>query len=285
MSSSNAEIRNGSVLLNGEELLKMTDKELRKIKGSKMSMVFQDSMTSLNPTMKVGKQIEESIQEHTNLSKSERREKVIDILKKVGIPNPELRAEQYPHEFSGGMRQRVMIAIALACSPELVIADEPTTALDVTIQAQILDLLKDLQNNFDTSIILITHDLGVVAETAKKVIVMYAGMMVEKAPVDQIFKYPGHPYTEGLIKSMPDVSTDKNERLIPIEGSPPDLFSPPKGCPFVGRCEYAMEVCEHHIPPEFEVRQNHFSRCWLHDERAGENHFNMRKEGEETDQQ
>lgn len=285
MSSSNAEIRNGSVLLNGEELLEMTDKELREIKGSKLSMVFQDSMTSLNPTMKIGKQIEESIKEHTNFSKNERRERVIDILKKVGIPNPELRAEQYPHEFSGGMRQRVMIAIALACSPELVIADEPTTALDVTIQAQILDLLKDLQHNFDTSIILITHDLGVVAETAKKVIVMYAGMMVEKAPVDQIFKYPGHPYTEGLIKSMPDVSTNKNERLIPIEGSPPDLFSPPEGCPFISRCEYAMEVCEQHIPPEFEVRANHFSRCWLHDKRAGDNHLKMQKEGEETDKQ
>lgn len=283
MASSSAEIRNGSVLLEGNELLQMTEKELRKVKGSKMSMVFQDSMTSLNPTMKVGNQIEESIKEHTRLSKSERKETVINILKKVGIPNPELRAEQYPHEFSGGMRQRVMIAIAIACNPKLVIADEPTTALDVTIQAQILDLLKDLQANFDTSIILITHDLGVVAETAKKVIVMYAGMMVEKAPIHQIFKHPSHPYTEGLIKSMPDVSTDKNERLIPIEGSPPDLFSPPKGCPFVGRCEYAMEVCEQHIPPEFEVRHNQFSRCWLHDERAGENHFNASKEGEETD--
>ncbi len=284
MQSENAEIRNGNVLLNGTDLLKMTEKELRKVKGSTMTMVFQDSMTSLNPTMKVGKQIEESIKEHTGLSKSERKDKVITILKQVGIPNPELRAEQYPHEFSGGMRQRVMIAIALACNPELLIADEPTTALDVTIQAQILDLLKGLQANYNTSIILITHDLGVVAETAKKVIVMYAGMVVEKAPVDQIFKHPGHPYTEGLINSMPDVSTDKNERLIPIEGSPPDLFSPPTGCPFVSRCKYAMEVCEHHIPPEFEVKYNHFSRCWLHDERAGVNHFNANKEGEETDQ-
>ncbi|WP_251670030.1 MULTISPECIES: ABC transporter ATP-binding protein [unclassified Sporosarcina] len=283
MSASNAEIRDGNVLFDGEDLLQMSDKELRKVKGSKMSMVFQDSMTSLNPTMKIGKQIEESIKEHTNLPKNKRKEQVITILKKVGIPNPELRAEQYPHEFSGGMRQRVMIAIALACNPELVIADEPTTALDVTIQAQILELLKDLQANFDTSIILITHDLGVVAETAEKVIVMYAGMMVEKAPVDQIFKHPSHPYTEGLIKSMPDISTDKNERLIPIDGSPPDLFFPPKGCPFVDRCEYAMEVCEQHIPPEFKVRSNHYSRCWLHDERAGVNHLRASKVGEETD--
>lgn len=283
MASSNGEVRNGSVHFNGKEILKMSDKELRKIKGAKMSMVFQDSMTSLNPTMKVGKQIEESIKEHTNLSKNERKEKVIDSLKKVGIPNPELRADQYPHEFSGGMRQRVMIAIALACNPELIIADEPTTALDVTIQAQILDLLKDIQENFGSSIILITHDLGVVAETAKKVIVMYAGMMVEKAPVDQIFKRPGHPYTEGLIKSMPDISTDKNERLVPIEGTPPDLFSPPKGCPFVKRCTYAMEVCEQHIPPEFEIGKDHFSRCWLHDERSMDNHFRTNKEGEEAD--
>lgn len=283
IASSNGEVKNGSVLLNGKEVLGMSAKELRKIKGSKMSMIFQDSMTSLNPTMKIGNQIEESIKEHTTLSKAERKEKVIDLLKKVGISNPELRAKQYPHEFSGGMRQRVMIAIALACNPELIIADEPTTALDVTIQAQILDLLKDLQANFDTSIILITHDLGVVAETAKKVIVMYAGMMVEKAPVEKIFTHPGHPYTEGLIKSMPDISIEKTERLLPIEGSPPDLFSPPKGCPFVGRCKYAMEVCEQQIPPEFEIGNDHFSRCWLHDERAMANHFRNKKEGEETD--
>lgn len=277
--SSTGQIKNGSIRFNGEELLSMTRKELQKIKGSRMSMVFQDSMTSLNPTMKVGKQIGEGLKLHTNLSKAERKQKVLEILNMVRIPNPKERAEQYPHEFSGGMRQRVMIAIALACSPELLIADEPTTALDVTIQAQVLDLMTDLQKNLETSIILITHDLGVVAETTHKVIVMYAGMMIEKGIAKDIFKQPGHPYTEGLMESIPDIKDTEKKRLVPIEGTPPDLFSPPKGCPFAPRCKYAMQVCEEHMPPSFELGDGHSSKCWLHDERVQETAFPYAKGG------
>ena len=262
-------IKGGSVQFEGQELLGMTKKQMRKIKGSQISMVFQDPMTSLNPTMKIGKQIEESLIIHKNMSKAEAKKQAIEMIKLVGIPNPAQRYEQYPHEFSGGMRQRVMIAIALACSPKLLIADEPTTALDVTIQAQVLELMKSLQQKMDTSIILITHDLGVVAETAQRVIVMYAGMMIEKGTVEEIFSNPKHPYTWGLMKSTPDIQSAERQRLVPIEGSPPDLFSPPKGCPFAPRCEYAMEVCLGHMPPEFKISEGgHTSRCWLNDERV-----------------
>lgn len=262
-------IKGGTIKFRGEDLLKKSKKQMRKIKGSKIGMVFQDPMTSLNPTMRIGKQIEEGLRVHQNISKDEAKHRAIEMIKLVGIPNPEQRAEQFPHEFSGGMRQRAMIAIALACDPELLIADEPTTALDVTIQAQVLELMKQLQEHKNNSIILITHDLGVVAETAQKVIVMYAGMVVEKGTVADIFTNSKHPYTWGLMESIPEVDADEKKRLIPIEGTPPDLFSPPKGCPFAARCKYAMDVCIDHMPPEFDLDDNgHSARCWLNDERA-----------------
>ncbi|KQL52913.1 peptide ABC transporter ATP-binding protein [Heyndrickxia shackletonii] len=265
-------IKGGKILFQGKDLLKLSKKEMRKLKGSKISMVFQDPMTSLNPTMKVGKQIEESILNHQQVTKGQARKKAVEMIKLVGIPNPEERYHQYPHEFSGGMRQRAMIAIALACNPELLIADEPTTALDVTIQAQVLNLMKDLQEKTNTAIILITHDLGVVAETAQRVAVMYAGVIVETGSVEDIFESPKHPYTWGLLESIPNFEAEEKERLIPIEGSPPDLFNPPKGCPFAARCKYAMEVCVDHMPPEFEIENGHTAKCWLNDERAPKIH-------------
>ncbi|GIN85039.1 ABC transporter ATP-binding protein [Heyndrickxia sporothermodurans] len=261
-------IKGGKILFQGKDLLKLSKREMRKMKGSKLSMVFQDPMTSLNPTMKVGKQIEESILNHQTVTKAEARKTAVEMIRLVGIPNPEERYHQYPHEFSGGMRQRAMIAIALACNPELLIADEPTTALDVTIQAQVLNLMKELKEKTDTSIILITHDLGVVAETAQRVAVMYAGVIVETASVDDIFESPKHPYTWGLLESIPNVESAEKERLIPIEGSPPDLFNPPKGCPFAARCKYAMEVCVDHMPPDFDIGNGHTAKCWLNDARA-----------------
>lgn len=261
-------IKGGRILFNGEDLLTLTKRQLRKIKGSKISMVFQDPITSLNPTMKVGKQIEESLKIHTELTKAQMRERALEMIELVGIPNPKERYDQYPHQFSGGMRQRIMIAIALACNPDLLIADEPTTALDVTIQAQVLDLMKDLQKKTQSSIILITHDLGVVAETADKVIVMYGGMVVERGTVNEIFMNPSHPYTWGLLESIPETDSPEKKRLVPIEGSPPDLFSPPAGCPFAPRCKYAMAVCESHMPPDFEMEKEHTARCWLHDKRS-----------------
>jgi oligopeptide transport system ATP-binding protein len=261
-------IKNGEILFEDQDLLKLSKRDLQKIKGSKISMVFQDPMTSLNPTMKIGKQIEEGLIFHQKLSKTEAKKRAIEMIRLVGIPNPEERYSQYPHEFSGGMRQRAMIAIALACNPALLIADEPTTALDVTIQAQVLDLMKDLREKMNTAIILITHDLGVVAETAERVIVMYAGMMVESGTVQELFENPKHPYTWGLMESIPDLESEHKSRLIPIEGSPPDLFSPPKGCPFAPRCKYAMEICLEEMPPAFEVGKGHSSKCWLNDPRA-----------------
>jgi oligopeptide transport system ATP-binding protein len=261
-------IKGGKILYDGKDLLKLSKREMRKIKGSKISMVFQDPMTSLNPTMKVGKQIEEAILSHQQVSRTEARKRAVEMIKLVGISNPEERYQQYPHEFSGGMRQRAMIAIALACTPELLIADEPTTALDVTIQAQVLNLMKDLQKKINTSIILITHDLGVVAETAQRVAVMYAGVIVETGNVHDIFEAPKHPYTWGLLESIPNFETEEKQRLIPIEGSPPDLFSPPKGCPFAARCKYAMEVCVDHMPPDFDMENGHTAKCWLNDSRA-----------------
>ncbi|MFF2449906.1 ABC transporter ATP-binding protein [Neobacillus sp. NPDC058068] len=261
-------IRNGKVLFEGKDLLKLSNKEKQKIRGSQIGMVFQDPMTSLNPTMKIGTQIAEGLIRHQKFSKQEAKQKAIDLLKLVGIPNADERYDQYPHEFSGGMRQRVVIAIALACNPKLLIADEPTTALDVTIQAQILDLMKELQTKMNTAIILITHDLGVVAEMAQRVVVMYGGMVVETGSVYDIFDNPKHPYTWGLLESIPNLDAEEKEKLIPIEGAPPDLFSPPKGCPFAPRCPYAMEICVDHMPEEFQIADNHIARCWLNDPRA-----------------
>lgn len=262
------DIEEGRITFLDKDLLKLSSREMKKIKGSQISMIFQDPMTSLNPTMKIGVQIAEAIIKHKGADKRSAKEKAIKMLKLVGIPNPTARYEQYPHELSGGMRQRILIAIALACDPKLLIADEPTTALDVTIQAQILDLMKDLQRELGTSIMLITHDLGVVADIAQKVIVMYAGIVVESGTVEDILENPGHPYTLGLLNSLPNLEAAEKERLIPIEGTPPDLYSPPAGCPFAARCEYAMEICVQELPDPFVVSAEHESRCWLHDPRA-----------------
>lgn len=261
------EYKKGSILLDGVDLLQKSENEMQHIRGQEIGMVFQDPMTSLNPTMKIGRQITEGLIKHQNMSRQEAHERGIELLKLVGIPNPERRINQYPHEFSGGMRQRVMIAIALSCNPKILIADEPTTALDVTIQAQILDLLKDIQKKTNTAIILITHDLGVVANTADRVAVMYGGKIVETGTVDEIFYNPKHPYTWGLLSSMPKLH-DIKEELQSIPGSPPDLKDPPKGCPFVTRCPYAMKVCDEHMPAYAEVSENQRTACWLLDERA-----------------
>lgn len=261
-------INGGSITFGDKEILGLRKREMQKIKGSKIGLISQDPMTSLNPTMKIGKQIAEPIKKHTDLQKNQVKARVIELLKLVGIPNPEKRYSQYPHELSGGMRQRVLIAIALSCDPQLIIADEPTTALDVTIQAQILDLLKDLQKRLDASIMIITHDLGVVAEVAQRVAVMYAGIVVETGTADEIFNKPKHPYTWGLLNSLPKKQNEKKERLIPIEGSPPDLFSPPAGCPFAARCEYTMNICTQELPDAKRITQDHQARCWLNDSRS-----------------
>ncbi|MBD1383054.1 ABC transporter ATP-binding protein [Metabacillus arenae] len=259
---SNSEIKKGEILFNGRNLAKLSNKEMQKIRGKDISMIFQDPMTSLNPTMKVGKQIMEPIVKHQKLSKSAAKERAIDLLKLVGIPNPEARFDQYPHQFSGGMRQRVVIAIALACNPKVLIADEPTTALDVTIQAQILELMKDLQKKIDTSIIFITHDLGVVANVADRVAVMYGGKIVETGTVDEVFYNPQHPYTWGLISSMPSLDTD-DEELYAIPGTPPDLLNPPKGDSFAPRNEFVMKIDLEEQPPMFKVSDTHYAATWL----------------------
>lgn len=257
----------GSITFNGEDLTQKSDKQMEGIRGKDISMIFQDPMTSLNPTMTIGKQIAEGLIKHQNMSKKEAHNRGVELLKLVGIPNPEVRINQYPHQYSGGMRQRAMIAIALACNPKVLIADEPTTALDVTIQAQILDLMRSLQERTGTAIILITHDLGVVANAAHRVAVMYGGKIVETGTVDEIFYNPKHPYTWGLLGSMPKMD-NKGKELQAIPGSPPDLKAPPKGCPFAARCPYAMKVCKDHMPEYTELSDTQKSACWLLDERA-----------------
>ncbi|WP_028830301.1 ABC transporter ATP-binding protein [Proteocatella sphenisci] len=254
----------GEVLFDGEDLAMKTDKEMQAIRGNEISMIFQDPMTSLNPVFTIGNQIIEAIIKHQKLNKHQAKEKAIDMLRLVGIPSPEKRIDQYPHEFSGGMRQRAMIAMALSCEPKLLIADEPTTALDVTIQAQILELMKDLKDRLNTSIILITHDLGVVADVCSRIIVMYGGLIMEEGTSEEIFYEPKHPYTLGLMKSIPKVSDKENkERLIPIDGTPPDLLKPPAGCPFAPRCEYAMKVCMTQMPEYTKTSETHRAACWL----------------------
>ncbi|MTW87804.1 ATP-binding cassette domain-containing protein [Virgibacillus dakarensis] len=257
----------GSIMFEGEDLTQKSETQMQGIRGKDISMIFQDPMTSLNPTMTVGKQIAEGLVKHQNMSKNEAHKRGVELLKLVGIPNPEARINQYPHQYSGGMRQRAMIAIALACNPKVLIADEPTTALDVTIQAQILDLMRALQEKTGTAIILITHDLGVVANAAHRVAVMYGGKIVETGTVDEIFYKPKHPYTWGLLGSMPKLDSGAEE-LQAIPGSPPDLADPPKGCPFVTRCPYAMKVCENHMPDYTELSDTQKTACWLLDERA-----------------
>lgn len=261
-------IKKGTIFFEGNDLVRYSDRKMESIRGKDISMIFQDPMTSLNPTMKVGKQIMEGLIKHQHLGKAEAKERAVEMLKLVGMPNPGKRADQYPHEFSGGMRQRGMIAIALACNPKLLIADEPTTALDVTIQAQIMELMKELQIKLDTAIILITHDLGVVAKVSDRIAVMYAGIIVESGTSDEIFHNPKHPYTWGLLKSIPRLDRKQKERLIPIYGTPPDLFAPPPGCPFAPRCDYAMTICKDHHPDRFNITDSHYSHCWLHHEMA-----------------
>ena len=256
--------KDSKIEFEGRNLIDISKKEMRKIRGEKIAMIFQDPMSSINPLIPVGKQGGEMIKEHhKEKSKEEIKKEVLELFEKVRIPEPEKRYSCYPHEFSGGMRQRVMIAMALANKPDLLIADEPTTALDVTIQDQILRRLRELEKEYGTSIIFITHDLGVVAELCDRVAVMYGGLIMEEALIDDLFEKPGHPYTMGLLASIPDIEQDKSVRLKPIPGSPPDMTNPPKGCPFAPRCPYARKLCGEELPEFVEVGENHRSRCFL----------------------
>lgn len=253
----------GTIRFNGHRIDEMTEKDFRKIRGNEVSIIFQDPMTSLNPVYTIGNQIEEVIRLHTDKTKEEARARALELLELVGINEPEKRLKQHPHELSGGMRQRVMIAIALACEPKLLIADEPTTALDVTIQAQILELMQELRAKLGMSIIMITHDLGVVASMCEKIAVMYAGHIVEYGTADEIFYEPKHEYTKGLIGSIPKLNVEEKERLVPIEGQPVDLLNPPAGCPFAPRCRKCMKICLSKMPPKTELSETHYSHCWL----------------------
>jgi oligopeptide transport system ATP-binding protein len=255
-------ITGGSVRFRDEELVDCPEKTIASIRGNKISMIFQDSMTSLNPVYTVGNQLEESIRLHTGRDRHQSRKRAVEMLKLVGINEPDRRVRQYPHELSGGMRQRVMIAMALACEPDILIADEPTTALDVTIQAQILDLMKELQQHLGLAIVLITHDLGVVAGMCDKVIVMYAGRVIERGSADDIFYNPRHQYTKGLLRSLPGAGNE-NERLIPISGAPVDMLMLPTGCAFSPRCSQAMKICLNELPEEISLGENHLASCWL----------------------
>ncbi|WP_102336138.1 ABC transporter ATP-binding protein [Salimicrobium jeotgali] len=260
-------IKEGEILFEGKDLTKMKDKELSKIRGKDIAMIFQDPMTSLNPTMKVGNQIMEGLIKHQKKSRSDAKKRALELLELVGIANAEERLKQYPHQFSGGMRQRVVIAIALACNPKLLLADEPTTALDVTIQAQILEVMKDIQKEMESGIVFITHDLGVVANVADRVAVMYAGKIVEIGKVDDIFYNPKHPYTWGLLGSMPSLDSNDDE-LYAIPGSPPDLMHPPKGDAFAPRSDFAMKIDFEQEPPMFKVSDDHYAATWLLHENA-----------------
>ena len=269
----------GEILLNGEDILTYSKDQMRKVRGKEIAMIFQDPMTSLNPVYTIGNQVMEMILEHEKMTKREARARAIEMLKLVGIPAAEKRIDSYPHEFSGGMRQRVMIALALSCNPKLLIADEPTTALDVTIQAQILSLIKSLNKQFGMTTMLITHDLGVVATVCDKVAVMYGGLIMEYGTVDEIFYHPRHPYTMGLLGSIPHVDGGEKRRLIPIDGTPPDLINPPKGCPFSTRCKYCMNVCTQEQPPYF-AEDKHRTMCWMLDVDAPkDSDYEMRKAG------
>lgn len=258
----------GSIEFNGKDLLALSDNEIRAIRGNEMAMIFQEPMTSLNPVFTIGNQIGEAVQTHMKYNKQQARARAIEMLKLVGIPRPEQIVDEYPHQLSGGMRQRVMIAMAMACNPKLLIADEPTTALDVTIQAQILDLMKELKAKHNTAIMMITHDLGVVAETCDRVVVMYSGKVIEEGDVISLFTNPKHPYTQGLMKSIPSLESEE-KRLYSIQGNVPIPGSLQEGCSFAPRCEFAMAVCKQTAPQLEELETGHFSRCWLHSTNQG----------------
>lgn len=256
-------IVSGQVLFQGRDLMRISDEEMRSVRGNKIAMIFQDPMTSLNPVLTIGRQVSEALELHLGMSRGEARRRTIELLEMVGIPMAAARVDDYPHQFSGGMRQRVMIAMALSCNPQLLIADEPTTALDVTIQAQIVDLVKKLRDEIGMAIIWITHDLGVVAGLANRVAVMYAGYIVEEAPVKELYKDPRHPYTIGLLGSLPRLDEVRRRRLTSIEGLPPDLIELPKGCPFYDRCGYRIDHCMVENPPLEPVVSNHKVACWV----------------------
>ncbi len=254
----------GEIRFAGSSILAMGEKELRDLRGGKISMIFQDPMTCLNPFLRISTQLEETIRLHQGLDRRAARDKAIEMMRMVGIPNPEKRIDAYPHQFSGGMRQRVMIAMALSCNPAILIADEPTTALDVTIQAQILEIIKDLSVKLGTAVILITHDLGVVSGMCDRICVMYAGRIVERGSTDVIFHEPRHPYTQGLINSVPRLDRSAKERLFSIPGLPPSLIDMPECCPFHPRCTHAMGICRTKYPPETTFGDGHRASCWLH---------------------
>ncbi|OHD73479.1 MAG: peptide ABC transporter ATP-binding protein, partial [Spirochaetes bacterium RBG_13_68_11] len=258
----------GDILLDGASVLAMDKRALRELRGGRISMIFQDPMTCLNPFLRISTQLVETIQLHQHLDRREARDKAVEMLRMVGIPNPERRIDAYPHQFSGGMRQRVMIAMALSCNPEIVIADEPSTALDVTIQAQILEIIKELSRKLGTAVILITHDLGVVSGMCDRICVMYAGRMVERGSTDVIFADPKHPYTRGLIRSVPRLDKVTGERLYSIQGTPPSLINMPECCPFHPRCEHTMEVCRKQYPPQTDFGDGHWAHCWLYGDAA-----------------
>lgn len=260
--------KESEILYNGENILNYDKKQWKKYKGGECAIIFQDALASLNPTMRVGKQIMENLMGHKHMTKQEAEKEAINMLRLVGIPEPEKRVKQYPHEFSGGMRQRVMIAIAFACDPKVLICDEPTTALDVTIQGQILDIIKDLQKKNNTSVIMITHDLGVVANVAQKIAVMYSGIIVEYGSSRDIFYHPRHPYTWALIQSVPRLDLKNKQELVTIPGIPPDLLNPPVGCPFCTRCKYCMPICKQEMPTKTDFGDGHTAACWLHHEMA-----------------
>jgi oligopeptide transport system ATP-binding protein len=262
-------IAGGEILFEGRDLLKLSDEEIRRVRGNQVAMIFQDPMTSLNPVLTIGRQIGESLELHKGMDRKASRQRTIELLEMVGIPSARSRVDDYPHQFSGGMRQRVMIAMAISCEPRLLIADEPTTALDVTIQAQILDLILGLRQNLGMAVILITHDLGVVAGVCDRIAVMYAGYIVEEAPAEELFADPRHPYTLGLLRSLPRIDQPRRERLIPIEGMPPDLINLPRGCPFAPRCTYAVDRSEEELPVLEPVGPRHRVACWV-DVRAEE---------------
>ena len=263
LTGTKGKIADGEILLDGDDIVKLTKEQQRKLRGSKISMIFQEPMTSLNPVMKIGDQVAECVLQHEKISKKEALKKAEDMLRKTGVPRVEHMMKEYPFQLSGGMRQRVMIAMAIACRPKLLIADEPTTALDVTIQAQILELMMELKDKLGMAIIMITHDLGIVASMCDRIAVMYAGRIVETGTCDEIFYHPKHEYTKGLLESIPRLDSTKHEKLIPIEGNPVDLLNPPEGCAFAPRCKNCMKICLRENPPKTDFSETHYAHCFM----------------------